>query len=113
MVEREDLLTRIATSLDRLGAPEEVVPEKIRPVAIQTKDRKDLSDLEKEMQKTLDSIKGDEQLPGILSRVATIHLRESSYARAIMLYEISLGLDSNQTMSWIDGWRGKGCNHMP
>jgi len=101
MAEREDLLTRIAASLDKLGAPEEVVPERIRPVSIQTKDRKDLSDLEKEMQKTLDALKGDERLPGILSRVATIHLRESSYPRAIMLYEVSLGLDSNQTGSWI------------
>ncbi|TET09280.1 MAG: tetratricopeptide repeat protein, partial [Candidatus Thorarchaeota archaeon] len=96
----EELLESIDTKLTKLNPPEEIQPERIRPVAIMTRERRQLGDLEKDFQQVLDSIKYDKRVPGLITRLADMHLREAAFGRAIILYEISLGLASEQVGAW-------------
>ncbi|MHA1493847.1 MAG: tetratricopeptide repeat protein, partial [Candidatus Thorarchaeota archaeon] len=77
-------------------------PERIRPVAIMTRERRQLGDLEKDFQKVLDSIKYDERVPPLIGRLADMHLREANFGRAIILYEMTLSLNSEQVQSWVN-----------
>ncbi|MHA2348214.1 MAG: tetratricopeptide repeat protein [Candidatus Thorarchaeota archaeon] len=100
-MQKEELLDAISNKLDVVGATDRIVPENIRPVAIPTKDRQDLGDMEVKLQAALDSVKADDRLPGILYRLANVHLQEGSFARAIILYEMTLGLNSKLIPAWI------------
>lgn len=99
-VNTEELLDSMDAKLTKLNPPEEIQPERIRPVAIMTRERRQLGDLEKEFQQVLDSIKYNARVPGLVTRLADMHLQEATYGRAIILYEISLGLASEQVGAW-------------
>ncbi|MGQ4911652.1 MAG: tetratricopeptide repeat protein, partial [Candidatus Thorarchaeota archaeon] len=98
----DELLEELDTKLAEISPQTVIEPESIRPVAIMTRSRRNIGELEKELQKTLDAIKHDSRIPGLLTRLADLHLREADFSRAIVLYETALGLDSNQTEAWIN-----------
>jgi len=101
-VNTDELLESITIKLDKQNPPENIEPERIRPVAIMTRERRQLGDLERDFQKVLDTIKYDERVPPMLARLADMHLREANFGRAIILYEMTLGLNSEQVSSWVN-----------
>jgi len=101
-VNTDELLESITTKLDKHTPSGDIEPERIRPVAIMTRERRQLGDLEKDFQKVLDAIKYDERVPPMLAKLADLHLREANFGRAIILYEMTLGLDSEQVSAWIN-----------
>jgi len=101
-VNNEELLESIATKLEQQSHLGNIEPERIRPVAIMTRERRQLGDLERDFQKILDTVKYDERVPPMLAKLADLHLREANYGRAIILYEMTLGLDSEQILSWVN-----------
>ncbi|MHA1494325.1 MAG: hypothetical protein ACTSRQ_09920 [Candidatus Thorarchaeota archaeon] len=58
----DELLESINSKLDSQNPQADIEPERIRPVAIMTRERRQLGDLEKDFQKVLDSIKYDERV---------------------------------------------------
>jgi len=101
-VNTDELLESINTKLDDQNPQAEIEPERIRPVAIMTQERRQLGDLERDFQKVLDTIKYDERVPPLIARLADMHLREANFGRAIILYEMTLGLNSEQVSSWVN-----------
>ena len=101
-MDKDELLEAIDAKLVQLRPPKLIKPEGIRSVAIMTRGRKQLADLERELLQKLDEIRSDERVPSIITRLATVHLREATIGRAIVLYELTLGLDSNQVNAWIN-----------
>jgi len=101
-VNTDELLESITIKLDKQNPTGDIEPERIRPVAIMTHERRQLGDLERDFQKVLDTIKYDERVPPMLARLADMHLREANFGRAIILYEMTLGLNSDQVSSWVN-----------
>ena len=99
---RMELLTSIEDLLRLIYVPHEIPPESIRPLAVQSRDRKTLGELERELQKNLEALKEDDRLPHVLYLLGNLHLYESDFGRAVLLYEISLGLNSEQVSAWIN-----------
>jgi tetratricopeptide (TPR) repeat protein len=99
--ERMELLSSAGELLERFSVPEQIAPESIRSKGIETRNRKKLGELEYEIQKNLETLKEDQRLPEILSKFGKLHLYEGDFARAILLFEISLGLNSEQVSTWI------------
>lgn len=96
-----ELLSSVEELLELISIPNEIKPESIRPKAVQTRTRKTVGDLEREIQKNIDAVKVDQRLPDILSKLGNLHLYEANYGRAILLYEMSLGLNSEQVSTWV------------
>ncbi|MGD9397541.1 MAG: hypothetical protein PVJ05_13990, partial [Candidatus Thorarchaeota archaeon] len=101
-MDKDELLEAIDAKLDQLNFPELIEPESIQPVAIMTRERRQLGELEKELLQILELVKLDERIPSIISRLATVYLKEATFGRAIVLYELTLGLDSKQVSAWIN-----------
>ena len=100
-MENEEFLTSLISKLDSVGVEDEIRPENIHPLTLRTRERKELSELEVEFQKRLEAIKYDPRVPELVLRLANIHLKESNFGRAIILYEIALGLNSDLITGWI------------
>ncbi|MGY5876698.1 MAG: tetratricopeptide repeat protein, partial [Candidatus Thorarchaeota archaeon] len=100
-METEELLSAVRSKLESIGVEEEIQPERIRPVALHSRVRRELSNLEGELQRSLEAIKYDPRVPELILKLANIHLKESNFARAIFLYEITLGMNSDQLSGWI------------
>ncbi|MFW9788064.1 MAG: tetratricopeptide repeat protein, partial [Candidatus Thorarchaeota archaeon] len=98
----EELLETIDAKLDQLNPAELIEPESIHPVAIMTRERRQLGELEKELLQILDLVKMDERVPSIITRLANVYLKEATFGRAIVLYELTLGFNSKQVSAWIN-----------
>ena len=79
-LETEELITALSSALDIVGVADVIEPETIRPVALQARDRRDLGEVEKQFQKSLDEIKRDERIPELVFRLANLHLSEGTFA---------------------------------
>jgi len=100
-MQAEDLVSALASSLDKVGQTREVDPDRIRADTIQSRDRKRVGELEDDLERSLDSLRADEKLPDLLFRLANMHFQEGGFGRAIVLYERTLQLDSKMLPAWL------------
>ncbi|MFW9919929.1 MAG: tetratricopeptide repeat protein [Candidatus Thorarchaeota archaeon] len=100
-METEELLHSITTQLKYVGVEEIIEPEMVRPVAIKSQERKKLGNLEEQLRSAMESLKRDDRVPELLYKMGNVHFREGAFGNAILLYEQSLGLDSDRVDAWI------------
>ncbi len=97
----EDLCGSILEKINAVGIPGEIEPELIRPRALHSRHRKALTELETLFDNALEAMIDDKRVPGVLCKLADLHLSEGDYAKAILKYEVCLGFNSRLPEAWV------------
>ena len=83
----ENIIATVKEVLTQLQVKDGIGFDDVRPVAIPSAERKKLAELEKELDRAMEALKQDPDLPNLLYNLANLHLGEGNFGRAIVLYE--------------------------
>ncbi len=98
----QDVLKNLNIMLDQIRVSERMYPECVRTVVGHSSERRQIDELEKQLEPVIDSLRGDDRLPAILFRLGNIHFQEGNIRRAINLYEYALRVDPSQCNVWLN-----------
>ncbi len=95
-MESKKLLGNIQRVLDSVGIDRHIDTDRLRRPEIGASRREYLTELEENLRSMIDSFSDDERLASTLMRLANLHFQDGNLGKAIMLYEVVLGIESNR-----------------
>ncbi len=101
-MESQDILKDLSRQLEQVGVNDRIDPAGIRNNGTQTLERRQISELERQLERVIDSLRIDDRLPQVLFRLANMHFQEGDLTKAVTLYEYTLRVDSDQIPVWVN-----------